>query len=75
MYRLPVDALPERGAFVIGEGVEEGFSEGGVGIEGVERVLGVRRVGASTMVMPMMTVMVVVRAGSIVRCRGGGARA
>lgn len=28
--RLAVDALPERGAFVVGEGVEEGFAECGV---------------------------------------------
>ena len=30
MDGLPVDALPERGTFVVGEGVEEGFAECGV---------------------------------------------
>ena len=38
---LPVDRFPECGAFVVGEGVEEGFAEGGVGVEG-GRVEGVR---------------------------------
>lgn len=32
MDGLAIDALPESGAFVVGEGVEEGFAEGGVGI-------------------------------------------
>lgn len=68
MYRLAVDALPEGGAFVVGEGVEEGFSEGGVGVEGVERVLGARRVGTSAVVMAV----VAVRARGMVR--GGGGR-
>jgi len=30
---LAVDGFPEGGAFVVGEGVEEGFAEGGVGVE------------------------------------------
>ncbi len=30
--RLAVDALPVGGAFVVGEGVEEGFPECGVGV-------------------------------------------
>ncbi len=29
---LAIDALPEGGAFVVGEGVEEVFAEGGVGV-------------------------------------------
>lgn len=32
MDGLAVDGFPESGAFVIGEGVEEGFAEGGVGV-------------------------------------------
>lgn len=34
MNWLAVDGFPVCGAFVVGEGVEEGFSECGVGIEG-----------------------------------------
>lgn len=30
---LAVDGFPERGAFVVGESVEERFAEGGVGVE------------------------------------------
>jgi len=30
---LAVDSFPEGSAFVVGEGVEEGFAEGGVGVE------------------------------------------
>lgn len=30
MDRLPVHTFPERGSFVVGEGVEEGFAEGDV---------------------------------------------
>lgn len=33
MDGLAVDAFPECGAFVVGEGIEEGFSERGVGVE------------------------------------------
>lgn len=32
---LTVDGFPERGAFVVGEGVEEGFSKRGFGVEGL----------------------------------------
>lgn len=32
MDRLAVDAFPVGGAFVVGEGVVQGFSEGGVGV-------------------------------------------
>lgn len=33
MDGLAVDGFPEGGAFVVGEGIEEGFAEGGVGVE------------------------------------------
>lgn len=33
--RLPIDTFPESGAFVVGEGVEEGFAEGVVWVEAV----------------------------------------
>lgn len=32
MDGLAVDAFPVGGAFIVGEGVEEGFAEGGVGV-------------------------------------------
>ena len=34
MDGLSIHAFPEGGAFVVGEGVEEGFAEGGFGVEG-----------------------------------------
>ncbi len=34
MDGLAIDPFPERGAFIVGEGVEEGFAEGGFGVEG-----------------------------------------
>lgn len=33
MDGLAVDGFPERGTFVVGEGIEEGFAEGGIGGE------------------------------------------
>lgn len=54
---LPVDGLPERGAFVVGECVEEGFAEGGVGVKcgvgGIMFAAGVRRMMTAVMMVAM----------------------
>lgn len=34
MDRLPIDAFPVSGAFVVGEGIEEAFAEGDVRVDG-----------------------------------------
>jgi len=64
--RLAIDALPEGGAFVVGEGVEEVFAEGGVGV-GIPRVRGWRaRVGGWGGCAPFTS-------GAIVGVRGAAA--
>lgn len=39
VYRLAIHAFPERGPFVIGHGVEEGFAECGVWVRPPLRVV------------------------------------
>ena len=78
MDRLPIDPLPERGTFVVGECIEEGFAEGGVGISREGVVVGARGWGgggtsAGAVVVPVVSV---VRAAAVRalagRCWGGG---
>ena len=87
MDGLPVHALPERSAFVVGEGVEEGFAERDVRVRvlpvrfEVVVVVGVGRgVGArfgAVVVVVTVTVVMAVGASGVLRCgrgRGGGWR-
>lgn len=71
MDRLPVDGLPERGTFVVGKCVEEGFAEGGVGVE--HGVVGVGEVGgimfAAGVRGMMRAVMMVAMGGFAAFCR------
>ena len=82
---LAVDAFPEGGAFVVGEGVEEGFAEGGVWVEvlggfGAGEVGGVVEVGsvgwgAGVSARAVVVVVVVAMVGLVVRWRWGGGAA
>ena len=67
---LSVDAFPVCSAFVVGEGVEEGFSEGGVGGGGAG---GERRGGVGMMaaVFGVMVSAVVVVAVAVMFAKGG----
>jgi len=58
---LSIHAFPEGGAFVVGEGVEEGFAEGGFGVEGRGGCGGRGQFAPLTAVVVMVAVVMTVR--------------